>query len=68
MTELWHFNADTNEASFPACGSARAVVTRELSFETAHWLSELMQAHYRAGVEAGLAEAVRWVKGASLFP
>jgi hypothetical protein len=67
-TELWRFHADTNEAEFPACGAAAGIVTRELSFATAHRLSELMQAWYKAGFEAGLAEAVRRVKGGSLFP
>jgi hypothetical protein len=62
MTELFRFNADTGETSFPSCGMAEGITTRELSFETAHRLSELMRAYHKAGVEAGLAEAVRRVK------
>lgn len=63
MTELFRFNADTHETEFPGIGSAPGIVTRELSFEMAHHLSDLMQAWHKAGVEAGLNEAVRRVKG-----
>lgn len=60
---LFEFHADTGETVFPGVGRIPGLVTRELTFATAHHISELLQAMHRLGVEAGLAEALRRVQG-----
>lgn len=57
MSIEMQFNADTNETRIPARGKVGELVTREMSFATAHHVERLLRAAYESGFDAGLRNA-----------